>query len=103
MVPVAFAVAPLSVAVSLIGLPSTTVWVALVVIDGQFVTLTFTGEMKSLSAELNESEDRLFRYAPPKAPQPVPCGNNALKAIDASPKVNGSCWPRPPVSAAARV
>jgi len=65
-VPVAFPVAPLIVAVSLIGLPTITEAVALVVNDEQFVTVIAWGATKSFSAALNESDERLFRYALPR-------------------------------------
>ena len=55
------------------------------------------GAMKSFSAAVNESEDRLFRYALPNATQPVP--PSASKSTVASPKVRAEMGPSPSDSA----
>src|SRR5215204_1297710 len=88
IVPPAFAVTPLRVAVSLIGLPIVTdaAFFVSVVRAAQLEMVTAWGGTKSLSAALNSAEERLLRYADPNCPH-VFWPNNALNEIDASPKV----------------
>jgi len=87
IVPPAPPVAPLIVAVSLIGFPIAADAVALVTNEEQFVMFTFCGEMKSFSSAENDVDERLFRYADPKLPQVPPDGNRVEKASAASPNV----------------
>src|SRR6266545_2361571 len=54
--------------------------------------------MKSFSAAVKESDDRLFRYALPNGTHPPPV--SASKSSCASPKVRGEMLPRPSDSAA---
>src|SRR5437899_848041 len=82
--PVAVDVAPVSVAVSLIGSPSVTDAVALVVSEVQLLIDTCSGAMKSLISAVKESEERLFRYAEPKLLH-VFEPKRAPKVMDASP------------------
>ncbi len=91
-------VAPDSVAVSVIGLP-TTESVALVLSCVQLLMLTCCGGTKSLSSVVNVFDARLLRYAEPNEPHAFPL-NSALKEIDASPKVSASRVPSPPLSSA---
>src|SRR3954452_2133493 len=51
----------------------------------QLLTFTGTGAMKSLRAEVNESDERLLRYAEPNESHPLP--KIAARLIDASPNV----------------
>jgi hypothetical protein len=53
--------APVRVALSLIGLPMATGVVAFVASPAQFEMLTAWGGTKSLSAAVNESDERLLR------------------------------------------
>src|SRR5215216_1276558 len=94
IVPPAFAVTPLRVAVSLIGLPIVTDAASFVsvVSPAQLEMVTAWGGTKSLSAAVNESEERLLRYADPNCPH-VLLPNSAENEIDASPNVRGLSAP----------
>lgn len=59
--PPALLVAPMSVAVSCIGLPMVTGVSAFVVSELQLEMLTCSGGTKSLISAVNESEERLLR------------------------------------------
>src|SRR5918995_3566301 len=66
----------------------------------QLLRFVDAGAMKSLSAAVNESEDRLFRYALPNDVHvPVP-PVRASKSSCASPNVRGEIAPSPSASAA---
>src|SRR3954469_16970046 len=99
MVPPAARVEPVRCAVSEIGWPRVTGVSAVVVSAVQLVRLIFVGAMKSLISELNDVEERLFRYAAPRAPHVPGFGKIASKEMTASPKVNASSAPMPSPSA----
>ena len=101
IVPPASLVAPLNVAVSLIGFPIVVDAVALVTNEEQFVMFTRWGETKSFSSAENDVDERLFRYADPKVPHVPPDGNRVENDNEASPNVYASWLPRPPVAVAA--
>ena len=72
---------------SLIEPPIVTESVASVVIEAQFEMKTFSGRTKSLTSDVNESDERLFRYTDPNWPH-CPPPKMASKSITASPNVN---------------
>ena len=63
-------------------------------IEPQLLMFTGVGAMKSLSAAVNESDDRLFRYALPNATHFV-ARDDASKSTDASPNVRAEMSPSP--------
>ncbi len=60
-----------------------------VIVGEQLPICTRSGAMKSLTSDVKEVEERLFRYAEPNDPH-VPLGKRAANEIAASPNVNGS-------------
>src|SRR5215204_2700123 len=66
---------------------------SVVIVEGQLLTFTFSGGTKSLSAAVNESDERLLRYAEPNEPH-WPSPKSASNVTWASPKVRGLSEPR---------
>ena len=62
--------------------------------EPQLLMFTGSGAMKSFNAAVNESDERLFRYADPKESQESGSKTRA-RSMDASPNVRGLNGPRP--------
>src|SRR5688500_14948295 len=90
------------------ALPAGSTFLTLTVAGWQRLMSTGIGAMKSFSAAVNESDERLFRYAAPNASHaPGPSWSAELRSIAASPKpwlttgtpAMGSKTPKPSLTA----